>query len=189
MGGAVSNPANNEKTPLDHTSMATLRAVTDATQILISKGPTFWRDVEVLLEKYSKIDTLCRTNFPGSMVLSAVAEIVNDELEKLDYHPGNTLFASSLCPDEINHLENNSLVSILSKQWGQCFQMGGLAGVPFPGQTGFGAFATHVPNNGNLFILFAPHVGISDDGVFGKYNRSGQDGFTCTACGAAIGSA
>jgi hypothetical protein len=131
MGGAVST-SGTERTPLDHTSMATLRAVTDATQTLISRGPTFWGDVEILLEKFSKIDTLCRTNFPGSMVLSAVAEIVNDEMTRLDYHPGNTLFAASLCPDEINHLEN-SLVSILSKEWGQCFQMGGLAGIPFPG--------------------------------------------------------
>lgn len=145
MGGAVST-TTSETTPLDHTSMATLRAVTDATQTLISRGPTFWKDVEILLEKYSKIDTVCRSNFPGSMVLSAVAEVVNNELEKLDYHPGNTLFAASVCPDEINHMENNSLVNILSKQWGQCFQMGGLAGIPFPGTHAASNFHSLRPN-------------------------------------------
>jgi hypothetical protein len=136
MGGAAStiSSSNSDQIPLDHTSMATLRAVTDATQNLISKGPTYWKDVEILLEKYSKIDTLCRTEFPGSIVLSAIAEIINEELQGYGFNQTNTLFAASLCPDEINHHEN-SIISILSKEWGQCFQMGGLAGIPFPGKT------------------------------------------------------
>jgi hypothetical protein len=34
---------------------------------------------------------------------------------------------------------------------------------------------------GNLFILFAPHIGISDAGCLGKYSRIGQekDGAAC----------
>ena len=42
--------------------------------------------------------------------------------------------------------------------------MGGLGGLPFVGKTGFNAYAQHVPKEGNLFILFAPHVGLSPDG-------------------------
>ena len=39
---------------------------------------------------------------------------------------------------------------------------------------------------GNIFILFGPHIGISDYGLLGKYTRRHQhhDG---SACGAAVG--
>jgi hypothetical protein len=43
-----------------------------------------------------------------------------------------------------------------------------LAGIPFTGKTGFTAFSHHIPDNGNLFVLFAPHVGISKSGRIGK---------------------
>ena len=66
------------------------------------------------------------------------------------------------------------------------FPLGGLAGFPFTGQTGWGAFSSHCPADGHIVILFAPHVGIDKDGNVGKINRPGQD-FTSTACGAAIG--
>jgi hypothetical protein len=51
--------------------------------------------------------------------------------------------------------------------------MGGLGGIPFIGKVGFGAFSAHVPIGGNLFILFAPHVGVTPDGKIGKYARDG----------------
>lgn len=41
--------------------------------------------------------------------------------------------------------------------------------------------------DGNLFILFAPHIGISDAGELGKYSRAGQKNRCGTACGAACG--
>ena len=41
--------------------------------------------------------------------------------------------------------------------------------------------------DGNLFILFAPHIGISDAGELGKYSRAGQKDRCGTACGAACG--
>ena len=49
--------------------------------------------------------------------------------------------------------------------------MGGLAGIPFVGKVGFGAFYAHIPKDGNLLILFAPHVGIAPDGEIGKFQR------------------
>ena len=54
------------------------------------------------------------------------------------------------------------------------------------GQTGWGAFSSHVPKNGNIVVLFAPHVGIDKYGTVGKVHRHGIDGPT-TACGAAVG--
>lgn len=47
--------------------------------------------------------------------------------------------------------------------------MGGLAGIPFIGKVGYGAFSAHIPKDGNLIILFAPHVGIAPDGTVGTY--------------------
>jgi Limiting CO2-inducible proteins B/C beta carbonyic anhydrases len=90
----------------------------------------------------------------------------------LGCRPENTLFSSSVCVDEINH-HHNSLNRKLADFWGECFYMGGLGGLPFVGKTGFNAYAQHVPKEGNLFILFAPHVGLSPDGQIGKYARQG----------------
>jgi hypothetical protein len=173
-------------TLLDHSSVATLRAVTDATQGLISKGPTTWEDVERLMYLFGNIDILVRDHFPGSRIISDIIEIVTNELHQHGLEKENTLFASSVCPDEINHDESN-MTAIFSRYWGQCFQMGGLAGVPFSGQTGFQAFMNHVPDNGNMFILFAPHIGITPDGKFGHYARFGQNREEHgTACGSAV---
>ena len=72
----------------------------------------------------------------------------------------NTLFAHSICPDEIN-LDGGEIISELKNYFGSPFALGGLGGIPFSGKTGFGAFASHVPDDGNIFILFAPHCGVS----------------------------
>ena len=64
--------------------------------------------------------------------------------------------------------------------------MGGLGGIPFVGRVGFGAFQAHIPKDGHLVILFAPHVGIAPDGTIGKFHRENQEHLD-KACGAAIG--
>jgi hypothetical protein len=64
--------------------------------------------------------------------------------------------------------------------------MGGIGGAPFGGKTGFTAFSHHVPDNGNIVLLYGPHVGISEEGEVGKCLRQGQHGLS-TACGAVIG--
>ena len=97
----------------------------------------------------------------------------------------NTLYAQSVCPDEINHAEG--CVSDLFIKWrGDVFHMGGLGGIPFTGKTGYNAFSSHIPANGNLFVLMAPHVGVSQSAKIGYYSRIGQD-IDSTACGAAVG--
>jgi len=53
------------------------------------------------------------------------------------------------------------------------------------GKTGFGAFSHHVPDNGNVLIVFGPHIGFGMDGEAGKFLRRGQAGLS-TACGANI---
>jgi hypothetical protein len=68
------------------------------------------------------------------------------------------------------------------------FKMGGLNGFPFTGLTGMGAFASHVPVEGGVFIYHAPHVGVTADGSYGSILRSGQQtpSGCCGACRAAL---
>lgn len=115
----------------------------------------------------------------------ALYDAILSMTEKFDFNGDNTLFAHSVCPDEINH-EAGDITDLLHQHFGEIFTLGGLAGIPFCGQTGFGAFAHHVPENGNIFVLFAPHCAISPEGKCGYYQREGQAGES-TACGAAIG--
>jgi hypothetical protein len=58
--------------------------------------------------------------------------------------------------------------------------------MPFTGKTGWYAFSSHCPKDGNIILLFAPHVGIQSTGKVGYVKRDGQDE-PSTACGAAIG--
>jgi len=51
--------------------------------------------------------------------------------------------------------------------------LSGLAGLPFVGKAGWGAFSHHVPDDGNIVVLFAPHVGIDSFGNVGKIRREG----------------
>jgi hypothetical protein len=58
--------------------------------------------------------------------------------------------------------------------------------LPFAGKSGFGAYLHHVPDNGKLLVIFAPHVGIDAEGQIGGLQRDGQLKVS-NACGAAIG--
>ena len=72
-----------------------------------------------------------------------------------------------VCPDEINHREGD-VTNLFVEYFGKVFHLGGLAGIPFTGKTGFGAFSHHVPDDGNLFILLSSHIGISKSLKLGR---------------------
>jgi len=95
---------------------------------------------------------------------------------------GNTLLATSCCPDEINRdLENHD-----NNIWGRAYTMGGLCGFPFVGKTGFASFIHHVPEGGNIFIIAASHIGITPNGDLGLVRRDGMTRDT-PACGSNLG--
>jgi len=123
--------------------------------------------------------------FPGSLGSLAVERATSKVLVKRGYTMDNTLFATSICPDEVNS-KPGELVDLFKNRWGENFGLGGLGGVPFTGKAGFGAYSHHVPNGGKMFILFAPHVGVMYDGTVGSIRRTNQDGVS-SACGAAVG--
>ena len=128
-------------------------------------------------------------NFPGAMSSQQLVERIEAKLIEYGFNQETTLFGASLCPDEICH-EPNDLPDLLAKRYSPGgaagFSLSGLGGVPFTGKTGFAAFSHHVPKDGQVLILFAPHVAISPNGEVGRYKREGQEGLS-TACGACIG--
>lgn len=87
------------------------------------------------------------------------------------------LFATSLCCDDINISTN--FRKVLTRP----FAMGGLGGLPFSGFTGMVAYGHHIPDGGDAFIFYGPHIGITDEGVLGKMRRPGQQHLT-NSCGA-----
>ena len=88
------------------------------------------------------------------------------------------------CKHKSDELARN-LEDDLNKVYGHNFNLGGLSGFPFAGNTGFGAMSAHVPDDGFCLLVHGPHVGISKDGVIGKVERSGI-ALVDNCCGSAI---
>jgi hypothetical protein len=123
--------------------------------------------------------------FPKAIEGTSLSKCVIQHLSKDDgFTPENTIFGNSTCPDELNRT-----VTSLGNYYGVNFPMGGLAGYPFAGISGFNAFAHHAPNNtesSNIIILYGPHIGIDEEGRLGSIKRKGMKEHT-TACGSAVG--
>ena len=101
-------------------------------------------------------------------------ELVAKILLSRGFNDDNTLFTDSSCPDEINHnCPERDITTVFQRRWGEIFPLGGLGGLPFTGKTGWGAFSSHCPVDGNIVILFAPHVGVDNTGAVGKVSREG----------------
>ena len=130
-------------------------------------------------------EAACNKYFPGALGGYTMDRLTAQTLGARGYTKDNTLFASCICPDEINFIPGE-MVDLMKTRWGENFALGGLAGLPFVGKAGFSAFAHHVPAEGKAFIIFAPHVGVEADGSIGKILREHQHE-SSTACGAAVG--
>ena len=123
--------------------------------------------------------------FPTAILSGDADRAIARTLRERGFTPQNTLFAHSICSDEVNN-RSEQLVPLMSQRWGEAFTLGGLAGLPFAGKSGFSAYFHHVPENGKLLVMFAPHVGIGPLGRIGALQRDGQDSIR-SACGAAVG--
>lgn len=102
--------------------------------------------------------------------LGFLADEFNSDLNRM-------LFATSVCSDDVN--VSTDFRRVLKRP----FSMGGLGGLPFAGYTGMVAFAHHIPDGGDGFIFYGPHIGITSDGRLGRMIRQGQDHET-NSCGA-----
>mmetsp|Transcript_3157 Transcript_3157/g.6339 ORF Transcript_3157/g.6339 Transcript_3157/m.6339 type:complete len:322 (+) Transcript_3157:109-1074(+) len=126
-------------------------------------------------------DQIVQSYFPGAIDNRSLEDAVINILKAKGFTPANTLLATSLCCDELARRLEDDFVKV----FGNNFNLGGLAGFPFAGNTGFGAMAAHIPDDGYCFLIYGPHVGISKDGTVGKVERQGI-ALIDTCCGSAV---
>jgi len=126
-------------------------------------------------------DAIVQDNFPGAVDNQQLVTNVVKHLSGKGYKGDNTLLATSLCCDELARQLETDFNGI----YGNNFNLGGLAGFPFAGNTGFGAMSAHIPDDGYCLIVYGPHVGITADGTVGKVERSGIE-LVDNCCGSAI---
>jgi len=126
------------------------------------------------------IEASIKTYYPNARTGQEVTEAYLDLIQK-DYHSDSekVLFATSVCCDDIN--VSTDFRRVLRRP----FTLGGLGGFPYAGLTGISAFAQHIPDGGDAFIFYGPHIGISDAGEIGTMRRPGQKHQT-TCCGALL---
>jgi hypothetical protein len=134
-----------------------------------------------LMHTNAAFDKIVQNRFPGAINNQDLVTNTVKILARKGYSGANTLLATSLCCDELAR----QLEVDFTKIYGRNFNLGGLAGFPFAGNTGFGAMAAHIPDDGYCLLVYGPHVGIAADGTVGKVERSGI-ALIDTCCGSAV---
>lgn len=134
------------------------------------------------MKKRDKL-SLIHQYYPKAITtIDGVNVFINFVEETLDLEPGQVMLADSICSDDVNSIQYPAR----AHEFLGPFKMGGLDGFPFAGLTGMGAFASHVPDEGAVFVYYGPHIGISKEGVIGEIHRFGQH-TNSACCGAAKG--
>lgn len=126
---------------------------------------------------------IIRQWYPNAITtIDSVNKLIDFVEEHLDLEPSQIMLADSICSDDVNSIQYPARTQELLGP----FKMGGLDGFPFTGLTGMGAFASHVPDDGAVFIYYGPHIGITKTGIIGEIHRFGQHK-NSGCCGAAKG--
>jgi hypothetical protein len=121
--------------------------------------------------------------YPNAITtIDSVNRLIDFVEDKLDLEPYKVMLADSICSDDVNSIQYPAR----AHEFLGPFKMGGLDEFPFTGLTGMGAFASHVPDDGAVFIYYGPHIGISKNGTIGEIHRFGQHN-NSGCCGAAKG--
>jgi len=88
-------------------------------------------------------EKVVRSNFLGALTNKDLVTKVVDVLARKDYNGSNNLLATYFCFDELARQLEDDFNGI----YGNNFNLGGLAGFPFAGGTGFNATAAHIPED------------------------------------------
>lgn len=107
---------------------------------------------------------------------------IKDSVQPYGFEADSTLACVSICRDELCQ----PFVSLLKDEWGEAFDLSGLAGLPFAGVTGLAAASHHAPLvNGRrrMILVGLAHMGLAEDGTHGEVLRPGLEK-TSIACGA-----
>jgi hypothetical protein len=132
-----------------------------------------------------------RNAYPSASLTEAWGDYTVNFIRSQGHQPENTLFALGICSDDVDAFTANGNIGQFPKSMQSFlgpFQSGGLAGYPFVGSVGLGAFASHITDTGGLFISSTPHIGVTSDGQIGRQYRRGQASVTASSnCGAVHG--
>lgn len=100
-----------------------------------------------------------------------IIEVVDGDKKEDDNVRDTTLFIESICSDGICR----GATEALEKKWGAAYSIGGLSGFPFGGVTAVKDIKDQVPNGGDVFLFYAPHVGFSSTCEVGCLERPGRE--------------
>ncbi|MBK8330040.1 MAG: hypothetical protein IPL09_11385 [Bacteroidetes bacterium] len=134
------------------------------------------------MKKREKLDLIHKWYPKAITTIDSVNKIIDFVETELDIEPKQVMLADSVCSDDVNSIQYPAR----TQEFLGPFKMGGLDGFPFTGLTGIGAFASHVPDEGAVFIYYGPHIGITKNGTIGEIHRFGQSR-NSGCCGAAKG--
>lgn len=137
------------------------------------------------MKKHERL-AIIRQHYPNAITTNdAINQVIDYVEDNFDLEPAQIMMADSICADDVNSIQYPSRAS----EFLGPFKLGGLDGFPFAGLTGMGAFASHVPDDGAVFIYYGPHIGISKEGKLGEIHRFGQqkNSGCCGAAKAALG--
>lgn len=170
-------------TPVNsRSSKGTLSLIADT--VVIEDTPEIVEKVSRKFEnavENEDFDKIVKSLFPEALSNKELETRVVNMLAYRGFTAKNTLLATSLCCDELARRLEDDFVDV----FGNNFNLGGLSGFPFAGNTGFGAMAAHIPDDGYCLIVYAPHVGVAQDGTVGKVERDGI-ALVDNCCGSAI---
>lgn len=133
--------------------------------------------------------------FPNAVLSEDWGIYTNDFIENKGFPPNTIVYAEGICADDVDAPKYMSINNIgqfptsMNTFLGP-FMSGGLAGYPFVGTVGLGAWASHIAttSGGTLFITSMPHIGITQSQEVGKMLRRGKvDATTDSTCGAVAG--
>lgn len=136
-------------------------------------------------KKYAAPPPALHVHFPGALPGAVFHERLIGILKGHGFTRKNTIFGTSICPSEINTLDDTLVYTMQNYFDKHNFLLGGLGGAPFAGKSGFNELESHVPNGGNVVILFGSHVGLTASGEIGKFLHDGQHSAT-DACDAVV---
>ena len=182
---AAISPSSIAFTPKKHSSRANHGSSSSLKIVVGDTVEEFEARVDATFEKANPKDpsfeAIVQAHFGGAISNQDLVTTAARLLAPKGYNGENTLLATSLCCDELARQLEDDFNGI----YGNNFNLGGLAGFPFAGKTGFGAMAAHIPDDGYCLVVYGPHVGISSDGTVGKVERTGI-ALVDTCCGSAV---
>ena len=156
----------------------------------VNQGQLTLTDNSGLNPSQSLYTTTVRGLYPSASLTETWGTYtVNYIKQKSGYSSNDVLHAVAICSDDVDAFTSTgnlgqyplSMQSFLGP-----FMTGGLAGYPFVGSIGFGAYASHITDTGTLFVSCTPHIGVTFTGSAGYQFRKGQAAIS-TNCGAVHG--